>query len=102
MEIITIVVPPRFYDDHRRRNWKTAGEVVSITDTDVTVLMADHEIGDLYSDAKHYAQHSEMEVGLRSSARATVRRLEKQLGEEACMDARTAFKSWDGTPRIEA
>jgi hypothetical protein len=94
-----VELPPVFYDDHVRRNWMTAGEVVEILAKTVKVRMAEHEIGDLYSDARHYAQHSEMDLGLRSSARATVRRLEKQFGVDACQAARRAFQDWERAGR---
>jgi hypothetical protein len=79
----TYHLPPRFYWDHTERDLPEEGvsRRISDTKTSVTVELDQAAYDDLLSDARHYSKgiaYDMGEPGLASSARATVRALERQ------------------------
>ena len=82
--LVTVSLPPAFYADHVARDLP-AGTVVKQTKKAVTVALTPEELAELRSDASHYA-HSMAEAGfegrgLIASAKATLKALDKQVGE---------------------
>jgi hypothetical protein len=81
MSTVQVTVPPTFYDDHVARDLP-AGVEVKRTSRGVVVDLTPDELAELRSDAVHYSNAvrdmgSDF-IGLQSSARATVRALDKQ------------------------
>lgn len=74
-------LPPAFYEDHRMRDLPS-GEIDRETKQAVFVRLDRAAYDEILSDARHYAYNMAPggfdEYGLISSARATVRALEKQ------------------------
>ena len=79
--VIMIELPPAFYDDHVDRALP-AGTLVGANRNGYKIRCTEEELREIYSDAKHYADMGTNELGLEylglvTSARATVRRINK-------------------------
>jgi hypothetical protein len=75
---IEIWLPPHFYEDHVDRSLP-AGQELEQGKKGVLVFCNEAELREILSDAKHYSEESDYDLGLRSSARATVGRIKKYL-----------------------
>lgn len=79
-DTIVIELPPVFYDDHVDRALP-AGTLVGANRNGYKIRCTEEELREIYSDAKYYAWLGTQELGreymgLVSSARATVRRID--------------------------
>lgn len=83
---LVVKVPPRFLEDHLDRGL-AAGLRWAWNKTSVTLVASPAELGELLADARYYVEMADAYGpdfrGLVSSARATVARLVKVLGEGA-------------------
>lgn len=84
---VVFELTPTFYFDHAGRVPELRGRVIAQSANRVLVALTPPEVDDLLSDARHYTDSGiagDMGagyVGLRSSARATVRRVERRLAQ---------------------
>lgn len=100
--MITLRVPPTFFDDHVDRcGLEPESRIVRKTKDHWVVELVAADVADLYSDAVHYHEsgvqaYGRESLGLVSSARACRNGLVKQLGEQLLNDiigvARAAAK----------
>lgn len=84
MSKVTIVVPSRFYYDHRDRDLPSGKVIKEYANGKVKVVLTDSELVDLLSDAEYYSESSDMGSeyqGLSKSAQATVKAIQTQTGE---------------------
>lgn len=104
MERITLVVPAKFWWDHDARDCVNHGSTAEVAGKGkVRVHLHPFDLADLYSDADHYADPytaREMgEPGLASSARATMRAIEKVVDAETLKGYSEAWAAWEGAQR---
>ena len=85
MSKVTIVVPSRFYYDHRDRDLPSGKVIKEYANGKVKVVLSHNELGDLLSDAEYYSECSDQfdsaYQGLCKSATATVKAIQTQTGE---------------------
>lgn len=76
---VSLVLPPRFVEDHVSRDLLRPSAVVKVTKSTLTVELNREELVELVSDADHYAtmEGDAFIRGLASSARALLARLAK-------------------------
>jgi hypothetical protein len=93
----TYIVPRAFFDDHINRELPPFdagtcslpdGVIVKTTRSTYTVLLTTDEMAELWSDADYYSDIVKMSednsyLGLQTSARATVKRLQAQYNSKA-------------------
>jgi len=83
----TIRIPERFYVDHMERDLDTP-EDIGKCKTHAIVRADDQHLGELLSDAEHYAHPSGPDAcppGIIMSAKATVRAIRNVIGwDDAC------------------
>jgi len=91
------IVPRAFFDDHINRELAPfdpathslpEGVIIKTARSTYTVMLTDDEAGELWSDADYYSAIVSMsgdnsDLGLQTSARATVKRLQAQWDAEA-------------------
>jgi hypothetical protein len=85
MDSLTVVVPSRFYYDHKFRDLPSGKIVQEYSNGKVKVVLSQGELSDLLSDAEYYAECADQfgteYQGLCKSAKATVKAIELQTGE---------------------
>jgi len=85
MSKVTIVVPSRFYYDHRDRDLPSGKVIKEYANGKVNVVLSHSELNDLLSDAEYYAECADQfgteYQGLCKSAKATVKAIKEQTGE---------------------
>lgn len=82
-QTFVVDLPKRFYDDHVSRELP-AGRVVKELRRVYRIEATRTEIDEIRSDAVHYAHPDGvwMDMGLWSSAKATIRRIDEMLAEQ--------------------
>lgn len=82
----TIRVPERFYVDHMERDLPTPEDIGNARNY-VTIRVDDPALHELLGDAEYYADVFGPDlapIGVRASARATVRAIRNAVGWEGC------------------
>ena len=78
-------IPPRFYFDHLSRECGKSGKIVRSTKNYLIVELDDIALNDLLSDASYYSESGDISDpsirGLITSARATIKALNKEIKE---------------------
>lgn len=84
-DLYTITVPPRYFDDHLDALtfeddfiWESVRKGGRWA---IKVTLTEKNLRELRSRASYYAEEPDFELGLRSSARATVRAIDKATAE---------------------
>jgi hypothetical protein len=82
----TVTVPPVFFRDTVKcdcfRDDFTEVEVGKGSRLRIQATLTKRDLQDLHHRAKHYAWHPEYDFGLKASARATVKAINKQIYEK--------------------
>ena len=84
MSKVTIVVPSRFYYDHRDRDLPSGKVIKEYANGKVKVVLNHNELSNLLSDDEYYSESSDMGSeyqGLSKSTQATVKAIQLQTGE---------------------
>lgn len=85
MDSVTVVVPSRFYNDHKFRDLPSGQVIQEYSNGKVKVVLSQNELSDLLSDAQYYSecadQFDSTYQGLCKSATATVKAINQQTGE---------------------
>jgi hypothetical protein len=86
MDSVTVVVPSRFYNDHKFRDLPSGKVIKEYSNGKVKVVLSQKELSDLLSDAQYYSecadQFDSAYQGVCKSATATVKAIHLQTGEK--------------------
>lgn len=85
MDSVTVVVPSRFYNDHKFREFPSGKVIKEYSNGKVKVVLSQEELRELLSDAMYYSdcadQFDSAYQGVCKSATATVKAIKQQTGE---------------------
>lgn len=100
-----VIVPPVFWRDHVGRDLLMVPEYSWTRKHDshgVHLELHWVDVAELHSDASHYSSPGDFYpdlFGLCMSARATVKRLERQVGKDTLTDLAVRYKQWSAEQR---